>query len=610
MGVADRLSALSPEQRALFETLRKRQASRPAPPRTPPPVRPVSGPAGVGDWPLAFDQERLWQLHRENPALISWNVDAGSHVRGELDLPAFLAAFHEVIRRHAAWRATFPVVDGRPVQRVHEFLAPETALIDVSALPAERRERAGYQAIYDHTRNPFDLERGPLLRMALVRLAPREHLYLLTIHHLATDWIAFQIFAAELMAVYAALRAGRPSPLPPLPVQYPDYVLWEREWLQGEVLEAEADFWRRELDGFPLVLDLPGDRPRPAVQSQRGGLYRVRVGAARSDRLRALARREGGTTFMAVLAVLYALLCRFTGQEKLVVGSNSANRVRSELFPVAGFFLTQVPFATDLAGDPTFLELFARSRRTALSAYAHQSFPFSRLIEALGVAPDAARSPVVQVLLLVLEGSSHSSSASLDFRPVELYDGNSRWDLMFGLYDLHDEGLSGPVEYNADIFDAATIGRLLELFYRVLDAVTGNPEVRLSQLPAWDDVARLQMLAELDGEDAVDPEAAARAARLVPALRRLGAAPGVKVGLLLSACPERTALALAVRRLGGVAVPLDPDAPADHLNVLLADASLTVLIHQDEPPAGLAIGAVRVPLARLQSLIEQVEEPD
>jgi hypothetical protein len=605
--VADRLSALSPEQRALFETLRQRQAARPEPPPTPPPVRPVSGPSGTGDWPLAFDQERLWQLHRENPELISWNVDAGSHVLGELDLPAFLAAFHELIRRHAAWRATFPMIGGRPVQRVHEFLAPEAALIDVSALPAERRERAGHRAIYDHTRNPFDLERGPLLRMALVRLAARDHLYLLTIHHLVTDWITFQIFAAELMAVYEALRAGRPSPLPPLAVQFPDYVLWEREWLQGEVLAAEASFWRRELAGFPLVLDFPGDRPRPAVQSQRGGLYRVRAGAERSDRLRALARREGATTFMAVLAVLYALLWRFTGQEKLVIGSNSANRVRSELFPVAGFFLTQVPFATDLAGDPTFLDLLARSRRTALAAYAHQNLPFSKLIEALELEPDGSRNPVVQALLLILEGSSGATSGGLDFRGIELYDGNSRWDLMFGLYDLHDEGLGGPLEYNADLFDAATIGRLLELFYGLLDAVTANPEVRLSQLPKFAGAARLQALG-CEEEDA--PEIAARAARLAPALCRLGAATGVKVGLLLGACPERAALALAVRRLGGVAIPLDPDAPADHLNVLLADASLTMLIQQDEPPAGLAIGAVRVPLARLQSLIEQVEEPD
>jgi non-ribosomal peptide synthetase component F len=307
--------------------------------------------------------------------------------------------------------------------------------------------------------------------------------------------------------------------------------------------------------------------------------------------------------------VLYALFWRFTGQEKLVIGSNSANRVRSELFPVAGFFLTQVPFATDLAGDPTVLERFARSRRTALSAYAHQSFPFSKLIEALEVEPDAGRNPVVQALLLILEGSSRAASGDLEFRPIELYDGNSRWDLMFGLYDLHDEGLGGPLEYNTDLFDAATIGRLLELFYRLLDAVTADPGVRLSQLPSFGDVARLQVLAELDGGGGTEPAIAARAARLTPALRRLGVTSGVKVGLLLGGSPERAALALAARGLGGEAVPLDPAEPADRLNVLLADAALTVLIHEHETPAGLAIGAVRVPLARLQSLSEQVEVP-
>jgi hypothetical protein len=610
LSVVDRLSALSPEQRALFEKLRERQP-RPEPrlPRTPPPVRPVSGPTGVGDWPLSFDQERLWRLHRENPALISWNVDAGSHVRGELDLPTFLAAFHALIRRHAAFRATFPAVDGRPVQRVHPFLAPETALVDVSALPAELRERVGHRAIYDHTRNPFDLERGPLLRIALVRLAEQEHLYLLTIHHLATDWITFQIFFAELMQVYAALRAGLPSPLPPLPVQFPDFVLWEREWLQGEVLEAEADHWRRELAGFPLTLDLPTDRPWPAVQRQRGGLYRARAGAERSARLRTLARREGATTFIAVLAVLDALFWRLSGQEKIVVGSNSANRARPELFPVAGFFLTQVPFATDASGDPTFRELLGRARRTALAAYAHQSFPFSRLIAAVEPAPDPRRNPIVQALLLILEGESQASSSGVDSRPIELYDGNSRWDLMFGLYDLHDEGLSGPIEYNADVFDAATIGRLLELFYRLIDAVTADPELRLSQLPAFDAVASLQVLAELDSGAEPAAEVVARAARFAPALRRLGAAPGDKVGLLLPPSPERAALALAVRGLGGEAVPLDPAEPAVRLNVLLTDATLAVLVHGDALPAGLAIGAVRVPLVRLRLEEEEEEVP-
>ncbi len=475
MSVVDRLSALSPEQRALFEKLRQKQPR----PRALPPVLPVSGPTGVGDWPLSFDQERLWRMHREQPGLVSWNVDAGSHVKGALDVPRFLAAFRELIRRHAAWRTTFPVVDGRPVQRVHPWVEPAVSVIDVSALPVEMRERSGHEAIYEHTRNPFDLEKGPLLRIALVRLAADEHLYLLTIHHTVTDWITFQVFFQELIRIYE----GRRLPLPP--VQFPDYALWERELYQGEVLEEEARFWRKELEGFPLVLDLT-NQPRPAVQSQRGGLFRVRAGAERTGRLRSLARKEGATMFMAVLAVLNALISRVTGRERIVIGSNSANRPRPELEAVAGLFLTQVPFATDLSGDPAFREVLARTKRTALSAYAHQNLPFSKLIEVLGAGSTPERNPVVQVILLILEGESHGSSGALDFEPVGLYDGNSRWDLMFGLYDYHDIGLAGPLEYNADIFDAETVGCLLELFYRTIDAVTADPEILLSQLPGWE----------------------------------------------------------------------------------------------------------------------------
>ena len=471
MSVLDRLSALSPEQRALFEKLRQKQPRT----RALPPVRPVSGPTGVGDWPLSFDQERLWRMHRERPDLVSWNVDAGSRVKGALDVPRFLAAFRELIRRHAAWRTTFPVVDGRPVQRVHTWVEPSVSVIDMSALPAELRESAGHEAIYHHTRDPFDLEKGPLLRIALVRLAAGDHLYLLTIHHTVTDWITFQVFFQELVQVYE----GRTLPLPP--VQFPDYALWEREQYQGEALEEEARFWRKELEGFPLVLDL-ADRPRPAVQSQRGGLFRVRAGAERSDRLRALARKEGATMFMAVLAVLNALLSRVTGRDRIVIGSNSANRPRPELEAVAGLFLTQVPFATDLSGDPPFREVLARTRRTALSAYAHQNLPFSKLAEVLGVEDTPERNPVVQVLLLILEGQSHGSSGAVEFEPVGLYDGNSRWDLMFGLYDYHDAGLSGPLEYNADVFDPETVGGLLERFYRTIDAVTADPEILLSRL--------------------------------------------------------------------------------------------------------------------------------
>jgi condensation domain-containing protein len=483
MTVADRLAALSPEQRALFDKLRQREA--PKAPRTLPPVAPVSGPQGLGDWPLSADQERLWRLHQEDPGLVSWNVDAGSFVTGDLDLPFFLAALGALVRRHAAWRTTFPVVDGRPVQRVVEFLAPEVALVDLSALPAVRREEVGLAAIYTHTRMPFDLARGPLLRLALVRLAPREHLYLTTIHHLATDWITFQIFFRELMAVYEALRAGRPSPLPALPVQFPDYAVWERGEQQDEFIAEEGRFWQRELAGFPLALDLPADRPRPPVQSQRGGLYRVAAGAARTERLRALARAEGATTFMAALALVGALLSRATGQERLVIGSNGANRPRPELEPVAGFFLNQIPFAVDLTGDPSFRVLLGRCRRSALAAYAHQSLPFARLIEVLGVAPERSRHPVVQVVLLMLPVQLPSEAAGLAFRPLALYDGNSRWDLMFGLYDDPDQGFIGPLEYNADIFASPTVSRLLDRFYRLMDAVVAAPDAPLSTLPAF-----------------------------------------------------------------------------------------------------------------------------
>jgi hypothetical protein len=483
LSVAERLSSLTPEQKALFEALRRRQQEA-ATARQPPPVRRVTGPGGAGDWPLSIDQERLWRLHRENPALASWNVDAASRMRGELRVPALAAALRELARRHAAFRASFPLVDGRPVQRVAARAALGLDLIDLTALPAERREAAGRRALFDHTRALFDLERGPLARAALVRLDERDHLFLLTVHHTATDWITFQVAFQELMALYEAARTGAPSPLPEPALQFPDYALWEREQWSGETLREYTEFWRRELAGFPLVLDLPGDRPRPPVQSQRGGMVPFSSGPGPAAGLRALARREGVTVFMALLAAVDALLFRLTGREKLVVGSNSANRPRPELDTVVGFFLTQVPFAADLTGDPTFRELLARVKRSTLAAYTHQNMPFDKLAEVLAPQPDPGRNPVVQVLLLVLNGQSHSGTGALDSEATPLFDGNSRWDLMLGLYDYEDHGFSGPVEFNADILDRATVERWLGLFRRILDRVTADPDVRLSGLPS------------------------------------------------------------------------------------------------------------------------------
>lgn len=484
--VRDRLSALTPEQRALFEALRRKQQAAAAPrvPQ-PPPVPRVTGPTAAGDWPLSIDQERLWRLHRNTPGLVSWNVDAASRLRGDLNVALLEAAWREVVRRHAALRASFPSVDGRPVQRVAEEVRSPMILIDLAALPDGWREDEGHRALFGRTRQVFDLEHGPLVRTTLVRLDREDHLFLLTMHHTATDWITVQLVMHELMDLYEAARAGLPSPLSEPERQFPDFAVWERRWWSGEVLAESAEFWRRELAGFPRVLDLPGDRPRPAVQSQRGGMIEFSTGPEAASRLRDLARREAATPFMAILALMDALLFRLTGRDKLVVGSNSANRTRPELEAVAGFFLTQVPFAVDLAGDPTFRELLARVKKASLVAYSRPSMPFDRLIEAVApeAASDASRFPLVQVLLLVLEGKSHTGAGNLDSAAVPLYDGNSRWDLLFGLYNYDDLGFSGSVEYNADILDEATVDGWLRLLRRILERVTADPEVRLSQLP-------------------------------------------------------------------------------------------------------------------------------
>ncbi len=248
--VVDRLSALTPEQRALFEALRRKQQApvRPQAPQ-PPPVPRVTPPSAAGDWPLSIDQERLWRLHRDNPGLVSWNVDAASRLRGNLDVSLLEAALRELVRRHAALRASFPLVAGRPVQRVAATTAAPLVLIDLAVLPSALRDVEGNRALFDRTRQVFDLENGPLVRATVVRLDREDHLLLLTIHHTATDWITFQLLTHELMVLYAAARAGLPSPLPAPERQFPDFAVWERRWWSGEVLAESTDFWRQEATG-------------------------------------------------------------------------------------------------------------------------------------------------------------------------------------------------------------------------------------------------------------------------------------------------------------------------------------------------------------------------
>ncbi len=617
MSVADRLAGLSPEQRALFEKLREKQRKAAARPSQPPPVQRVTGPTGEGDWPLSLDQERFWFMEQLYPGSAGLNITAATRMRGPVSVPAMGAALDEVVRRHAAWRTTFPVLDGVPVQRVLPPRSQPLALVDLSGLPEERREPEVLRLVAEATAAPFALE-GSLVRSAFVRLGLRDHVCVLTVHHLVTDFISFQIAFSELAALYAGSSA-----LPALPIQYPDFAVWQRGWLQGEALQELASWWQERLSGFPLALELPTDRPRPAVARMRGG--RRVVGASRelSEALRGLGRREGTTLFMTVLASVAALLHRLSGQEKLILGANNANRNRPELEPVLGCFLTQVPFPIDLTGDPSFRELLARVRQSALGSFAHQDLPFGKLVEAIRPERDTSRQPVVQALVQVLDGQpSKAELAGVTFEPVDAHDGNARYDLMLTLFD-HPGGLAGSLEFDADLFDPATAERLAGLLFLQAGRAAADPELRLSELPVLSEAERHQALVEWNGtarplpgwtlperfaaQAARAPEAVAvisgaerltygeidrRSDELAHRLRAAGVEPDSRVALLLGRTPDVPVAILAAWKAGAAYVPLDPEWPAERLEMVIEDAEPAILVHHGPLPAFLDVPAL------------------
>ena len=635
MSVADRLAGLSPEQRALFEKLREQQ--RKARPPQPPPVRRMTGPTAEGDWPLSLEQERFWFMEQLYPGGAGLNITAATRMRGPVSMPAVAAALDGIVRRHAAWRTAFPLVEGRPVQRVAPPRPQPLALIDLTGLPAERREAEALRLVGEGTAAPFPLETGPLVRSALARLDPEDHVCLLTVHHLVTDWISFQIAFGEL----AALCSGTPaSALPEPPVQYPDFAVWQRDWLQGEILDGLVSWWRGQLDGFPLALELPTDRPRPAVMRMRGGRVLLRSSRGLAEALHALARREGVTPFMAVLAAKAALLHRVSQQERLILGANNANRNRPELEPVLGCFLTQVPFPIDLTGDPTFRELLARVRQSALGSFAHQDLPFGKLVEALQPERDTSRQPVVQALVQVLDGQySKASLGGVTFEAVNAWDGVARYDLMLTLFDYPD-GLAGSLEYDADLLDATTARRLAELLFLQIETVAAEPDVRLSTLPVLSAAARHQALVEWNdtvrplpgwtvperfaAQAARTPEAVAviaagenltyaeldrRSTALAQWLRAAGVETESRVALLLGRTLDVPVALLGVWKAGGAFVPLDLEAPPARIADLLADAEPAAVVFRGSLPVPVPDGVEAVDLDDLRAPLEAGELP-
>ncbi|HEX3128840.1 MAG TPA: non-ribosomal peptide synthase/polyketide synthase [Thermoanaerobaculia bacterium] len=573
-----------------------RAEGRPAPPILPVPR--------TGDpLPASFAQERLWLLDRLTPGLPVYNVPLALRLSGELDRECLEAALNAVVERHEALRTTFREAGGSAWQVVAPFEPRPLPAIDLT--PAEAREKEARLALL-----PFDLAAGPLLRAVLISLGETDHVLLLTLHHIVGDGWSLEVLARDLGAFYTAFRQGEVADLPPLRVQYADYSVWQREWLTGDVLADLVGWWRGELAGAPTVLEVPADRPRPAAQSFRGGLQKATLPSEVAAAVRGLARREGATLFMTLLAAFQALLHRLTGQPDVLVGSPVANRNRPEIEGLVGFFVNTLVLRGRFPDGATFRGAVATARRAALGGYAHQDLPFEQLVVELRVDRSLAYSPLFQVMFVLQSGGFPAPEMpGLRAETVALETGTAKFDLLLEARESED-GIHLTLEHAADLFDASTAARLLERFGVLLEAAAAEPDRTVSSLPVMSRAERSQVLeawndAALDvpevclhdlvaAQMARTPDAVAlvgdagerwtyadldrRASRIAARLRELGIGPEIPVGVSLPRTPGMVAALLGVLRAGGCYVPLDPAYPRERLALLLKDTAAPVVI--------------------------------
>ncbi|HEX7180880.1 MAG TPA: amino acid adenylation domain-containing protein [Thermoanaerobaculia bacterium] len=582
-----------------------------------PPILPVPR---EGDRPLSFAQQRLWFLDRLVPGNPFYVMAFGLRLEGPLDVVALRRALREVVRRHESLRTTFRTVEGQPRQVVAETADPALPVVDLSGLVPAKRETELGDFGRAEARRPFDLERGPLLRGLLARLGTGESTgswaLLLYLHHIISDGWSMGVLRRELSVLYEAFADGRPSPLPELPVQYGDFAVWQRRWLAGEPLERQLAFWRRQLDGAPAVLDLPFDRPRPAVETFRGGVAGFALPDGLVRRLRALGQRTGATLSMTSLAGFDLLLARYTGREDVVVGSAVAGRNRREIEGLIGFFVNVLVLRTDLSGDPGFSELAGRVREMSLDAYAHQDLPFEKLVEEMQLPRDPAHHPLCQVMYGFQNfPRGEVRVRDLTFAPLESEandTGTAKADLILFLAEAGD-GLQGWIEYNGDLFEAATIARMHRHLTSLLEAAAEAPERPVSALPLLAPAERHQLLTEWSGAVAVlepvpllparfaawvreTPDAPAlvfaggtlsyaelhdRTLQRAHQLVQLGVRPEARVGICVDQPEAMVEAILGVLFAGGAWVPLDPGYPSERLAFMLADAGCDLLLIEE-----------------------------
>jgi amino acid adenylation domain-containing protein len=561
--------------------------------------------------PLSFAQQRLWFLDQLEPGSAVYNCPAAVRFSGALNIAALEQGFNEVVRRHETLRTSFSTRSGSPIQVIASSLQVPLPLIDLSGLPAARVAEEIQRLSLLEAQRAFDLSHGALLRTKLLRVSAEEHVVLLTMHHIISDGWSIGVLVKEVTALYVAHAKGTPAKLEPLPIQYADYAYWEREWLQGEILEEQLEYWKKQLAGA-TVLELPTDRPRPQVQTYRGAYESFHVDKELSSALNELSRRLEATLFMTLLATWQILLHRYSGQNDIVVGSPIANRHRPETERLIGFFVNTLALRTDMSGNPTFREVLRRVRKTALNAYAHQSLPFEKLIEELQPERDASHTPIVQVMFGLQNALETNTALDLSLSYVEGETGTAKSDLTLMLEET-SEGMRGRLEYRRDLFDAGTIKRMLSHFENLLRGVVMHPDETLAQLPLLSETESRQLVEQGTNTTTVYPresgihelfaaqvertpevvaiigneerlsyrELNQRANQLARQLQTLGVVPETFVGISLERSEQLVIALLGVLKAGGIYVFLDASYPQERLALMLQDSGVKILITQE-----------------------------
>jgi hypothetical protein len=575
-------------------------------------------------FPVSFAQQRLWFLAQLEPDNPSYNVPQILRLKGELDVDALEQTINAIIARHESLRTTFSEIDGQPVQIVSSVHEIKLDFADLQALPESERESRARQLAIAEVRRPFNLSHKPPLRAVLVRIDNDDHWLVLTMHHIVSDGWSMGILTTELSNIYEALATNHDIDLSELPVQYPDFAEWQREWLQGEVLEEQLRYWLKSLAGAPAMLKLPTDHPRPAFQSFSGGSLSLKLSEKLSQSLAEFSQREGVTLFMTTLAAFQTLLFRYTGQEDIVVGTPIAGRNRVEIESLIGFFVNTLALRTDVSGNPTFRQLLSRVKEVALGAYAHQDLPFEKLVEELNPERDVSHSPVFQVMFGVQNTPRDTPTmGGLTITRVPMPSVTAKFDLTLFVSETAS-GLNCWLEYNTDLFEETTISRILRHFEHLLEAIVADPDRRILQLPLLTQAERTQLLTERNATESDFPkecihkvferqveatpnsvaivsesgqltyvELDRRANQLAHHLQKFGVRPGDIVGLCVERSPEMLVSLLAILKAGGAYLPLDPSYPHERLSLMLKDGGAKVLLTQQHLQETLPLHSVK-----------------